>query len=242
MLGAAVFGGGDASSVRRKAPVPAARRFVNLRHLAERAGDGVKRRKNVFLGLSLSNKTDVGGRTRTLEINEVGSFQHKLRRTSLNGSTHQAQDLRFLLTLCPPSTADKFQIQRLQVQDLRSVGIQARNRLLLWTGNQHFCRAFINALPENVIDVSGVSSVGSEEHGRIVGHPIEGEVIGIVKSEAAGRAEARALSRKFRHVDIQLRLEAAKHKFLAIRSNARLVYVVVGIGDPERRAAGATSV
>src|ERR1017187_6763763 len=102
MLGASVFGGGDASSVRRKAPVPAARRFVNLRDLAERAGDGVKRRKNVFLGFRLPDHAEVGGRTRTLEINEVGSFQHKVRRTSLNRGTHQAQDLRLLLNLGPP--------------------------------------------------------------------------------------------------------------------------------------------
>src|SRR5450432_1048130 len=118
MLGAAVIGSGDASSVWRKAPVPTARRFVNRGYLAERTSDGVKRGKNVILGFGLSDHTYVGGRSRTLEIYDVGSFQHKLRRASLNRRAHQAQDLRLLLNLCPPSTADKFQIQRLQVQDL----------------------------------------------------------------------------------------------------------------------------
>src|ERR1700674_101831 len=118
MLGAAVLGGSDASSVWRKAPVPAARRFVDRGDLAERTSDGVKCGKNVILGFGLSDHTYVDRRSRTLEIDDVGSFQHKLRSAPLNRGAHQAQDLRLLLNLRSPSTADKFQIHRLQVQDL----------------------------------------------------------------------------------------------------------------------------
>src|ERR1700676_5027356 len=134
MATGADFGGGDESSVGGKAPVPTARYLVSLRDLAERTLDGVKRRKRVFLEFGLSYHTDVGGRTRTLEINNVGSFQHKLRRAPLDGRTHQAQDLRLLLNLSPAGPADKFQMHRLQVQNLRSIGIQVRNRFLFWIG------------------------------------------------------------------------------------------------------------
>src|SRR5579862_5193104 len=68
MLGAAVVGGCDSSSVWRKAPVSAAGRFVDRGDLAERTGDGVKRGKNVILGFGLSDHTYVGGRSRTLEM------------------------------------------------------------------------------------------------------------------------------------------------------------------------------
>ena len=92
-------------------------------------------------------------------------------------------------------------------------------------------------MPENVVDVTGASSVRGEQHRSIVSCPIEGKVIGIVKRQAVGRTESRPIGEELCQVNIQLRFEPAIHQVLTISGDAGLIYEVVTGCDSGRNPA-----